>query len=392
MRLTKFNIHKPGGNVKANCRSLRKLILASFILSLSLSAQAQSRYGFASGYELPVDNSELKVASYNVENLFDTEDDRNKDDATFLPINHPGKTGCENETSDHYKKVCYETDWTPTKLQMKFFQIRKALTAQGPAPDALVLVEMENLNVAKMLSQYLGYDGVKASDGPDRRGIDVVIMWKSAKLRFIDSAQIPIPGSHTRPILKVLFDVRAARSSRAAASLVVYANHWPAQMSPPKARFAVAQVLAEQIDFDTKKFGDKFHAIAMGDFNVVPEEKPDSMGDLILNPKWANHLVDVHELSDQSSNPMKRKMPPGSYFFPQDGWRRFDKILVSKNLADGASFDVVPETMRVVGAEFLTEVVNGRRVPRRYNYMATRPEDAGHSDHFPIVVKLNLPD
>ena len=381
-----------GGYVKHFNGTVRNGILTAAILFFSLNSYAQSA---KNSYEVPVSNTEIKIGSYNAENLFDNLDDADKDDATFLPRNHPNKErGCENESNDHYKEVCLKTDWTDHNIEMKFFQIRRALSAMGTLPDALVLVEMENMNIARALARYLGYNDVRISEGPDRRGIDVVIMWRNEKLKYVDSTQTEVPGVRTRPILKVLFQVRAAQANRVGANLVVYANHWPAQLNPdPQQRMAAAKTLARNIEQDAKTIGKDFYAVAMGDFNTTPEERPNALNDIILNSRWEHALYDVHSLSDESNNPMKRTMAPGTHYFPEEKkWRRFDKILVTKNLADGNGFDVVPETFRVNSPEFLTKMENGIRVPWRYNFFATHPNEAGYSDHFGISVKLNLPD
>jgi endonuclease/exonuclease/phosphatase family metal-dependent hydrolase len=249
---------------------------------------------------------------------------------------------------------------------------------------------MENLNVARMLAQVLGYDDVRISEGPDRRGIDVAVMWKNDKVRFVQAAQVEVPQLHTRPIFKVLFAVRSSHGMHAGGKLVVYGNHWPAQMSPPQHRMIAAQTLAKTIEDDMNTFKGDYYGIAMGDFNQTEQDSPNGCKDVVLSPQWNHHLVDVQQLSDQSNNPMKGHMPPGSYFYDQ--WNRFDKILVTQNLVDGSSMDVEPETFRVVAADYLLTNQQGVLRPIRYNFFANSPAEAGHSDHLPVVVKLHLPD
>lgn len=368
-------------------RSLAHLFLATLI---SISASS----GFAQfndrDYEIPVSSEELKVASYNVENLFDTLDDRNKADETFLPKGFPTKNAaCAKMEDGFYKEQCFNTDWTEKRLMVKLLQVQRALQAQGSMPDALVLSEIENQNVVGMLAQLLGYEkNFVASNGPDSRGIDVAILWNKAKLAYVEHREMPVGNINTRPVLKVMFQVRAARSRAVGANLVIYANHWPSQAGPSNLRVAAAETLAASIEADSKSV-QNYHAIAMGDFNVVPKEKPSPL-DIVLNPRWNNSLRDAHAISDKSKNPMNGRMPDGSYFY-KGQWQRLDHIMVSQNLVDGGGFELIPESFRVVAPLFLTKAEGGRRIPWRYNFDALDPAQAGFSDHLALAVKLHLP-
>ena len=78
---------------------------------------------------MPAESNEIKVMTYNVENLFDTNHDEGKQDYEFLPVTHPLKSECA--TLGKYRKPCEETDWTPEKMMMKISQIHRLVQAQG---------------------------------------------------------------------------------------------------------------------------------------------------------------------------------------------------------------------------------------------------------------------
>jgi len=104
------------------------------------------------------------IAFYNVENLFDTVDDVNVDDAEFTPS---GKS-----------------NWTDEKYHKKLNNIAKVIHAmnQEKGPDLVGLCEVENARVLKDLIatkdlKSSGYSFVH-EESPDTRGIDVCMLYK----------------------------------------------------------------------------------------------------------------------------------------------------------------------------------------------------------------------
>ncbi|MCC6636199.1 MAG: endonuclease/exonuclease/phosphatase family protein, partial [Ignavibacteriaceae bacterium] len=101
------------------------------------------------------------VASYNVENLFDTINDPTIDDEQFLP-------------SDSSK-------WNSEKYSLKLKNLAAVIDSmnEGRGPDILGLIEVENKAVIEDLIAKLG-NGKKYEivhyDSPDGRGIDVALI------------------------------------------------------------------------------------------------------------------------------------------------------------------------------------------------------------------------
>ncbi len=365
-------------------------VLVSAAAAPSLAA-IRARVSGDDGYKIPVGPDEIKVVSYNVENLFDNKDDPGKLDATFLPIGAPSKkTECPT-LKPQYRAQCFNTDWTPAKLEIKLRNLKMALEAQGPMPDLLALAEIENAAVARMFADVLGYKEILVSDGPDSRGIDVALFWRPEKLALAAHKSILVPKMTTRPVLKALFRVRAAQSRKAGGDLVVFANHWPSQAAPTPNRAAVARLVRREIDNDVKTFGPDYKAIVMGDFNSIDTEIPHPIGDVLLDPKWKHTMKDAHSLSDMSDNPMNGVMPNGTHFF-SGRWNRLDKILVSPALHDGAGMEIIPASFRVVAPELITVQKGKHRIPWRCDHNADDPRRAGFSDHLPIAVKFRLPN
>ncbi|MFY7993913.1 MAG: endonuclease/exonuclease/phosphatase family protein [Bacteriovoracaceae bacterium] len=265
----------------------------------------------------------LKVMSYNVENLFDTEHDAGKDDWTFVPLSHPDKVkNCEKVEVEYYKKTCLETDWTPDKLEIKISQIEKVVKGQGVLPDILGLLEVENSNVIRMLQKKLGYKKFIITNSPDQRGVDVALLFNpSSNLTFVSSKEHQLKTSRTgifsptRNILEVNFVVSGQ-------PLSIYINHWPSQQSGPSSRQSAASqvldIIKSKLSMPTAKI------LLMGDFNVTDSERPNPMSDILLNQTG---LTDVYS---NLTNAQKSKLPPGTYFYGWDfSWNRLDRIICS---------------------------------------------------------------
>jgi endonuclease/exonuclease/phosphatase family metal-dependent hydrolase len=353
-------------------------------------------------FTVPVAANEIKIMAYNVENLFDVEHDEGKKDWEFLPKDSTHKKNCESEGS--YKKQCYATDWTASRLALKLKQIHNAIQAQGDLPDILVVEEIENSKVIGMLAKELGYSGYSVSDSPDERGVDVAILYNENKLNFLNSAEKEIneEGLKTRNILACNFALKGAASE----ILGVYANHWPSQGKKSEARMAAARTLKAFVEEQAEKRTtnkSKYHAILAGDFNTIDVDRPHPFHEVITHNSWKRRFYDSQLLFESIQTKERLRIPPGTYFFGGDGaWNRLDHMFLSGSLVDGEGLELVPDSFRVVAPEFMTRafeynsishhqyasVIFG--VPKAYEHNADTAETAGFSDHFPIVLKLKM--
>lgn len=375
-----------------------KLLLA-LVAALSVTATATT---LNKDFQIQTENDEIKVGTYNVLNLFDTEHDEGKQDYSFLPINHPKKkAGCETIKNEFYKKFCFKTDWTPERLKLKLQQIKFALSEQGPLPDVLGVMEIENENVLKMLAQTLGYQKYLITNSDDKRGIDVALLWNPDRLDYIEHGEVDLKDAiefDSRNILRVHFHPKSAPAN---AIFAVYANHWPATMAPPKNRMAAAQALAKEIDLQTKKIGkDRYYVLALGDFNTPEQEMPNAFHHVIYSPTWENKMYDVQSEFEATNTQMKFKMPPTSYYYSgSQNWVKFDRFAVSRNLVRGEGPGVVLPSFRLVGTSALMRNITftdrspdfyplSQLIPKRYNANADKAQDAGYSDHLPVIVKI----
>ena len=366
-------------------------IFSSLLILVSFQAFAADLATEELGYRVTTGANEIKIMSYNAENLFDTEHDMGKKDFEFLPKNHPKKIECEKDRNENRRRYCLDTDWTSDKLAIKISQLKKAVEASGSIPDVLTLTEVENKKAVQPLATALGYDGVLITNSPDARGIDNVILYKREKLTYVNfvDREVVNPMFPTRNLSVAHF--RLKRTLRAPGVIGVYPNHWPSQASPTKSRLIVAEQLVSFIAENKAKFkGEDYYSVVVGDFNTITADIPSPIDDVLLSKK--TDLIDVKVLSDRSKNPMNGRMPPASYFYVvKSEWNELDRIFVSENLADGRGVEVDAASYRIHAPKFLTKVHdNGEMIPFRYNHRADKANWAGYSDHFALVVKLRL--
>ncbi|MCO4795197.1 MAG: endonuclease/exonuclease/phosphatase family protein [Bacteriovoracaceae bacterium] len=360
-----------------------------FVLSCSSASTATS--------------GEIELMVYNVENLFDSvhtiENGVEKDDWTFLPKGTPGKDdACKKISYWRYKKQCFDTDWNDTLLKMKLDQIASVLTKNRKLPEILTLVEVEGPNVVGRLAKRLGYKEFHVSQSPDKRGIDLAIMYNPSKsIQFVSKREHEV-----KDIKRPTRDIFEVEMKLGGKPVHIFINHWPSQGNPPEARVAAAKVLKKRVLEIKKK--SNHSVISLGDFNTIPTDYPHPFHTEITEERL---LLDVHTMykRDRSIDRKKKsKMPPGTYFYYKEmAWNVLDRIFVDESLIDGKGMDIVLSTYEIYAPKFITTTheYNGKkagyfkgssvkRVPKSYDHSSKTPEKAGYSDHFPVSIKLKL--
>jgi hypothetical protein len=361
-------------------------------------------YGKNFEYVTPVRANEIKVMSYNVENLFDAQHAIGRDDYEFLPIQHPEKSKCAFKQG-YYKQVCKTLDWTDEKVYLKLNQIRNVIALQGELPDILAVQEVENEAVVNMLAGSLGYEYYIHTTGNDKR-IELGLLFNEARMSFKEAQELIVEFpegvrvKHTRNILVAHFVPKQNPN----AILAVYVNHWPSQDSPAGARVQAALTMKSAIDYYTELYGvNNYHVIATGDFNTVDRDVPHAFHNVLFDQSWKNMLFDLDHVYyshgyREDPKDMYLKMPPGTYYYGRERiWNKFDRFFISRNLLDRKGVDAMTGTYRILAGEFMLATYEDKKsnycydgVPYRYNHFATNQVEAGYSDHFPILFKLKI--
>jgi endonuclease/exonuclease/phosphatase family metal-dependent hydrolase len=321
--------------------------LAFFSLAASLYAQTFS------------------IMQYNVENLFDTKFDLGTEDYTFLPLavkkNLPGhQEYCHN--LERGREECKNLDWTEAKLFKKVQNIGRVIKAfdkTGRGPDVVVMQEVENIDVLRLLAARglsgMGYQYISLIEGDDTRGIDVGLISKypviSSKHHslFVNGHKLD-----TRGILEVTLNINKK-------TVVIFVNHWPSQSNPVEQRIASAQLLET---IAGAKIADLI--VAAGDFNTLNSDRPtpfESMGS----------FVDAETLARKEGV----VLPPGTHFF-KGQWTSLDRIFIHKKSqikAKISSFSIFHHDFIMTRDPRGSEII-----PYRFGHQSGE----GFSDHLPL--------
>ena len=317
----------------------------------------------------PLATEELSLMSYNVENLFDTEDDFLKDDKAFLPVTkkkHVYHIGaCNKIEVKKWRDECLYLDWSEEAKTKKILNIAKVISSlNSDGADIIAFQEIENINVLKDLFNQLeplGYIDFVLLEGRDYRGIDSAIISKfpikRSKLHFIKFSP-GFPIKDTRPILEAQIDLLGK-------TLRVYSVHFPAPFLNSVMRkdaFIHLETLVNSHDDP---------AVAMGDFNVTSEEETELGTFKDQSKTWyVSHYQGCANCK-------------GTYYYqPKDDWSFLDAILVSKGR--GVNFNT--SSIDVLINE--TNAYKDSFKPKGFDAVSME----GVSDHFPVIAKVNFSD
>ena len=312
---------------------------------------------------------------YNVENLFDTEDDPEKKDEEFTP-----------EGNKH---------WTPDRYRKKLSNISKVVTAIGgwEAPDLIGFCEVENLKVLEDLTKYTGLSkmnyGIVHKESPDNRGIDVAILYRKDRVEPIAYKAIPVFLGETgsRPTRDILYFKGVLKR---ADTIHFFVNHWPSRYgghleSEPK-RIKAAETLRAAVD-SILILNSQANIVISGDLNDDPGDK--SVSEILKAKAPSQENNDrLYNLSAQYLHPGAR----GSLKY-KGNWNVFDQFIVSNSLLKGhGKLKTTISSSRIFYGlpenEFLLEIddrYQGLQPNRTYR---GRTFHDGYSDHLPVYLDL----
>ena len=312
-----------------------------------------------------------RIMFYNVENLFDTVDDPDKIDEEFLP------------NGDRY--------WNDRKLNLKLnriFQVVMAL-GKGNHPAIIGLCEVENLNVLELLLARtpLGKMGYKIvhKESPDRRGIDVALLYLPDRFNPIDYKAIPLINPNddnfkTRDILHV-------KGIMATDTLHFFVNHWPSKyggvVETKPLRALAAQTLRSAID-SLFLVNDQSKIVVMGDMNDSP-----------FDESITQYLKAQTQFNNQATNDIYNLAYPlakqgiGSNKY-QGKWEMIDQIIVSGALLGTQGLVTTENGFTVFDAEFLLEKDKTHLGKKPFRSYIGFKYNNGFSDHLPVYIDLIL--
>lgn len=313
------------------------------------------------------------VGFYNFENLFDTEDDPDINDEEFTPAG--------------LRK------WVPELYQEKLTNLARVVAELGTelTPDGLALLGVAEIENRKVLEDFArqplvanrNYQVVQF-DSPDRRGIDVALLYQPKYFKVTGSRAIPLvihddagERIYTRDILFVSGEFDGE-------TLHVLVNHWPSR-SGGEARTQpyrnAGALLCKQVADSLTKADPAAKILIMGDLNDDP-----------VSPSVRKVLAaegDPKEVRSRGFyNPMydlyKKGIGTLAY---QDAWSLFDQIILSKGLLNARAPGYRFYRVNIHNPAYLYQK-SGHFKGYPFRTFAGDVYAGGFSDHFPVYVYL----
>lgn len=323
------------------------------------------------GSLLAQNRGDYRIVFYNVENLFDAENDSITQDDDFT-----------SEGRMH---------WSFNKYKKKINRIAQVLMAVGSweMPEIVGLCEVENRYVLEGLTKYtplarFPYEIIHY-DSPDERGIDVALLYQKDKFTPLHTEALPVDlsdfgGRATRDILYVKGETTTQDT------LHIFVNHWPSKYGGaletiPKRDRAAATLKAKTDSLLQENSLVKI--IIMGDLNTEADRKP-ILKTLGAKIQWDNTKeTGLYNLSAR----WNKISGYGSHKY-RGVWASIDHFIVSNGMFKGNGVLVVGEEGAKVYREafLLEEDEEGGVKPFRTN-IGMKYND-GFSDHLPIYLDL----
>ncbi|WP_430405509.1 endonuclease [Fluviicola sp.] len=343
---------------------MKKVVLLSILISVcSINgfSQKESKKGSLQSFH------SRAIVSYNVENLFDTIDDKGVIDEEFLPS---GKL-----------------KWNSERYQVKLDHLVEAITMNlTENPVIIGLVEIENKGVLIDLKKTgrlakTNYE-IAHKDSPDARGIDCGLLYDKScfKLLAMENLKVSIdsiPDFKTRDILYVKGQLQGGKV------IHLFVNHWPSRRGgegeSEVKRIRAAEVARAKVE-KILKADPKANIVLMGDFNDHPDNV--SIQKVLKAKEVTESGADLLDLFADD-----QKAGKGTHSFKGE-WGILDHFIVSKALYNGSNgISLSPNDGKIVYEEKL--LFTGKDGSKKPSTTYGGPNYyGGYSDHLPIQLIL----
>lgn len=318
-------------------------------------------------WEVQSGTEPLVIASWNVENLFDYEDD-------------PDNPGDDGYTPRGWMR------WSERRYRTKLDHLAGVIREMKP--QVLCLAEVENRRVLEDLTQVLKekYDypmtAIIHREGTDLRGIDVAML----AVRKPEKTEWKTPVSGQRDVLAASFDFDGRK-------ITVLANHWKSQLGDKQEseelRRKCAQAARGLVD-KALKTDPSAAVVVTGDFNDVPESEvlTGTAGFVLDEQLFMTNRTGKLLFNLSATVPESERLT--YYYASGDKWSTLDMFHISRGMWNGeAPWKVKRGSMRVFKTPRQCNR-KGEPLPfkRQRNKTVGDVYLTGYSDHFPILMEL----
>jgi hypothetical protein len=363
-------------------RAARLILLLFFIVPVAKGLGQQKKYAIHT------------VAFYNFENLFDTINDPATNDDEWTP-----------KGAQH---------WTSKKYNQKLHNLSRVLLQVGSSENAnsptfIGCSEIENRGVLEDLikeSNIVNKEyGIIHFDSPDKRGIDVALLYQKQYFRPTTYTNIPLIVYRKEAVKKV--DSKAEAEEKLDDTLQIsnysnrvftrdqllvtgfldgeeiniIVNHWPSRSGGEKKSSPfreAAGALNRTIIDSLQRINPMAKVITMGDLNDGPYNKSVKIA---LGAKAIKTDVLPFGIYNPFEEMAKRGL--GTIAF-RDSWDIFDQIMVSQSLVQQNFATFKYWKAGIYNKPFLIQTSGQYKgYPKRHS-----ETEVGFSDHFPVYIYL----
>lgn len=324
------------------------------------------------------------VAFYNLENLFDTINDPDTNDDEWTP-----------KGSRH---------WTSTQYHQKLKNLSRVILEIGSsdnknAPTFLGCCEVENRGVLEDLIKephLIDIDyGIIHFDSPDKRGIDVALLYQKKHFRPTNYANIPLyvyeldsskiknnkEYDSTQTNRVFTRDQLLITGFLEGEEINIIVNHWPSRSGGEKksSKFReAAGYLNRKIIDSLQNINPLAKVITLGDLNDGPINKSVKVA---LGAKGKKEAVAEKGIYNPFESMAQKGLGTIAY---RDSWDIFDQIMVSQPFINNDFTTYQYWKAGIYNKPFLIQNSgNYKGYPKRNSN-----SDVGFSDHFPVYIYL----
>jgi endonuclease/exonuclease/phosphatase family metal-dependent hydrolase len=321
----------------------------------------------------------MTIMSFNVQNLFDNDDDPGKDDKAYLPIESKQNAAhiaeCAGIRVESWRNECLYLDWSDDAVDLKLTVLAETIRQvnAGRGADVIAFQEVENQSILDRLrSEYLadlGYQPAILIEGTDVRGVDVAFLSKlplaePPALHPLHLPDFPDRVGDTRGVLQATFAL--PDGSR----MTGFAVHFPAPFHPIEMRIAAYEHLADLL----AALPATHHAFAAGDFNTTRKEN-DATG--LLDDYARPHWTLAHDIGCDTCR--------GSYFYHRDSsWSFLDMIMFTPARGAKTTSQIRANSVQIANLFAAQQDVAG--TPQSFS----AENRTGVSDHWPIIATIEV--
>lgn len=330
-------------------------------------------FQFSRAQEQQAKSGIVCIGFYNLENLYDTINDPDKNDEEFLP------TGANHYTGKIYKDKLH-------RLASVIALIGTDVSDEGLS--ILGCAEVENRNVLEALAKQKEIRErdykIVHYDSPDERGIDVALLYNPKNFRVLFSEPLFVGLKNDDGSLRYTRDVLYVKGILKDDTVNLFVNHWPSRRGGEEGsapyRAVAAGVCRHKID--------SLLAVNVNSRIIV-------MGDLNDDPVNESVTTTLNASGDIKKNSGGKLFNPWLEYYQNgigtlaynDSWNLFDQIILSPSLLGKEQPGFHFKEAKIFSQPWMIQQLGRYKgYPRRtYNF---NKYAGGYSDHFPTYIIL----